>query len=165
MTPKKMLQRPGVQNPIRFLGLTMLKKSAVAITIFKGLTKMWEMWDFFKNVGHILQKVGNVGPLGTLQQQLPIFRHVPLRHVRVPLQFARLILSSSSVNIFCLRILSRRRRNLKANVRIYFKIRDRLKNKNKIKTTTTSDISSRAFTEPRRKKKMCLDGENMFRVC
>ena len=73
MTPKKMLQRPGVQNPIRFLGLTMLKKSAVAITIFKGLTKMWEMWemwDFFKNVGHILQNVGNVGnvgPLGTLQ--------------------------------------------------------------------------------------------------
>jgi len=37
------------------------------------------MWDFFKNVGHILQNVGNVGPLGTLQQQLPIFRHVPSR--------------------------------------------------------------------------------------
>ena len=38
------------------------------------------------------------------------------------------------MNIFCLRILSRRRRNLKANVRIYFKIRDRLKKtKNKQK--------------------------------
>ena len=35
---------------------------------------MWEMWDFFKNVGHILQNVGNVGPLGTLQLRSHVVR-------------------------------------------------------------------------------------------
>ena len=78
-----------------------------------------------------------------------------------------LILSSSSVNIFCLRILSPRRRNLKANVRIYFKIRDRLNNK---KTKQQQQQQLQIFRHvPSRsqgeKNKMCLDGENKFRVC
>lgn len=69
MTPKKNAPEARGAKPYQIFGLNNAKKSAVAITIFKGLTKMWEMWDFFKNVGHILQNVGNVGnvgPLGTL---------------------------------------------------------------------------------------------------
>ena len=43
-----MLQRPGANaKPYQIFGLNNAKKSAVAITIFKGLTKMWDMWEMW----------------------------------------------------------------------------------------------------------------------